>query len=106
MAIPIVMPRLGDFMTEGLVARWTKASGEHVDQGEVLAEIESEKLNYELEATADGILHTAVEEGATVAVDGIMAYLLAEGEAPPEPVTPSAPSAAVWRIPSAVASNS
>ncbi|MCI0796907.1 MAG: 2-oxo acid dehydrogenase subunit E2 [Chloroflexi bacterium] len=94
MAIPIVMPRLGDFMTEGLVARWTKASGEHVDQGEVLAEIESEKLNYELEATADGILHTAVEEGATVAVDGIMAYLLAEGEAPPEPVTPSAPSAA------------
>ncbi|MCH8870095.1 MAG: 2-oxo acid dehydrogenase subunit E2 [Chloroflexi bacterium] len=93
MAIPIVMPRLGDFMTEGLVAKWTKASGEHVDQGEVLAEIESEKLNYELEATADGILHTAVEEGATVAVDGIMAYLLAEGEAPPEPVTPAAPAA-------------
>ncbi|MDA0771127.1 MAG: hypothetical protein BZY79_03890 [SAR202 cluster bacterium Casp-Chloro-G4] len=94
MAIPIVMPRLGDFMTEGLVARWTKSSGEHIDQGEVLAEIESEKLNYELEATSTGILHHAVEEGATVEVDGIMAYLLAEGEAPPQPVAPAAPSSA------------
>ena len=80
MAIPIVMPRLGDFMTEGLVAKWTKPSGEHVEQGEVLAEIESEKLNYELEATSAGILHWAVEEGATVDVDGVMAYLLEEGE--------------------------
>jgi len=84
MAIPIVMPRLGDFMTEGLVAKWTKPTGEHVEQGDVLAEIESEKLNYELEATSAGILHWAVEEGATVDVDGVMAYLLEEGEAPPE----------------------
>ena len=89
MAIPIVMPRLGDFMTEGLVAKWTRPSGEHVEQGEVLAEIESEKLNYELEAAEAGIFHTVVDEGATVAVDGIMAYLLAEGEAPPEPEAPT-----------------
>jgi pyruvate dehydrogenase E2 component (dihydrolipoamide acetyltransferase) len=99
MAIPIVMPRLGDFMTEGLVAKWTKPSGEHVEQGEVLAEIESEKLNYELEATSAGILHWAVEEGATVDVDGVMAYLLEEGEAPPEAQAPASAVVAVAPTP-------
>lgn len=92
MATPIVMPRLGDFMTEGIVATWRKSSGEQVALGEVVADIESEKLNYELEATTAGIFHPVADEGATVAVDGIMAYLLAEGEAPPE--APSAPAAA------------
>lgn len=85
MAVQIVMPRLGDFMTEGLVARWTKSEGEPVTQGEKLAEIESEKLNYELEATSDGIFHPVAAEGETVAVDGIIGYLLAEGEALPPP---------------------
>ena len=103
MAIPIVMPRLGDFMTEGLVAKWTKPSGEHVEQGEVLAEIESEKLNYELEATSAGILHWAVEEGATVDVDGVMAYLLEEGEAPPEAQAPASAVVAVAPTPARAA---
>ena len=84
MADPIVMPRLGDFMTEGIVAKWTKSSGESVGQGEVIAEIESEKLNYELEAASAGILHTVAAEGATVLVDGLLGYVLAEGESPPE----------------------
>ena len=64
MAERIIMPRLGDFMTEGTVAKWAKASGETVAQGEVIAEIESEKLNYELEATRNGILHTVVADQA------------------------------------------
>jgi pyruvate dehydrogenase E2 component (dihydrolipoamide acetyltransferase) len=91
MAERIIMPRLGDFMTEGTVAKWAKASGETVTQGEVIAEIESEKLNYELEATRNGILHTLAAEGDTVQVDVVMAYLLDEGEAPPEPDAPAAP---------------
>ena len=86
MATPIVMPRLGDFMTEGQVGKWAKSPGEQVKQGEVIAEIESEKLNYDLEAASDGVLHTIVSEGDTVPVDGVMGYLLAEGEAPPETV--------------------
>ena len=84
MATPIVMPRLGDFMTEGIVTRFTKSSGAEVDQGEVIAEIETEKVNYDLEATKAGYFHPIVDEGATVAVDDIMGYLLAEGEEAPK----------------------
>ena len=94
MAVQIVMPRLGDFMTEGVVARWLKAKGDQVAQGETLAEIESEKLNYELEASSAGVFHPVADEGATVEVDGVIGYLLAEGEAPPEPVAPTTPVAA------------
>ena len=90
MAERIIMPRLGDFMTEGTIAKWAKASGETVTQGEVIAEIESEKLNYELEATRSGVLHTLAAEGDTVQVDVVMAYLLDDGETPPEPETPAA----------------
>ena len=92
MANPIVMPRLGDFMTEGTISKWNKAAGEGVEQGEVIAEIESEKLNYQLEAGGAGILHTVAGEGDVVPVDGIIGYLLAEGEAPPS-AEASAPAA-------------
>ncbi len=85
MAIPIVMPRLGDFMTEGIVTKFTKASGDNVSQGEVIAEIETEKVNYDLEATNSGVFHPVVHQGATVLVDDVMGYLLEEGETPPEP---------------------
>lgn len=93
MATPIVMPRLGDFMTEGTVIRLVKSKGDSVDRGEVVAEIETEKLNYDLEATEAGLFHPVVEEGASVDVDGLIGYLLAEGEAAPEPPPPRAPTA-------------
>ena len=83
MATPIVMPRLGDFMTEGVVSKFSKSIGDKVDQGEVIAEIETEKVNYDLEATVSGVFQPIVESGATVAVDAIMGYLLEEGETVP-----------------------
>lgn len=101
MAVQIVMPRLGDFMTEGIVARWAKSQGEAVAQGELIAEIESEKLNYELEATSDGFLHHAVDEGATVGVDDVIGHLLAEGEEPPQPQQPVAAAASPASAPAA-----
>ena len=84
MAIPIVMPRLGDFMTEGIVTKFTKTAGDSVAQGEVIAEIETEKVNYDLEATNSGLFHPVVDQGSTVLVDDVMGYLLEEGELPPE----------------------
>ena len=84
MAEEIVMPKLGMVMEEGTILRWTKQKGELVNKGEVIAEIETEKLNYELEAVASGIFHPVVEEGASVLVNGIAGYLLQEGEPPPK----------------------
>ena len=88
MATPIVMPRLGDFMTEGVVT-WNKSSGDAVTRGEPLAAIESEKLTYDLEAAEDGILHTVADSGATVPVDAVLGYFLAEGEEPPAAEKPA-----------------
>ena len=93
MATPIVMPRLGDFMTEGVVVRLARSRGDDVSQGEVIAEIETEKLNYDLESVAGGRFHPVVDEGATVAVDGLIGYVLAEGEEPPVQEAPTAPAA-------------
>ena len=93
MATPIVMPRLGDFMTEGTVVRLARSQGDEVNQGEVIAEIETEKLNYDLESVAGGRFHPVVDEGATVAVDGLIGYVLDEGEEPPAPEAAAAPAA-------------
>lgn len=79
-------------MTEGVVVRLAKSQGEAVGQGEVIAEIETEKLSYDLEAVAGGRFHPVVDEGATVAVDALIAYVLEEGEAAPSAETPSTPT--------------
>ena len=93
MAVTIVMPKLGQIMVEGIVNKWNKAAGDTVAAGEVIAEIETEKLNYDLEATGGGTFHPVVNEGAVVPVDGVLAYLLAEGESPPEPPQAAPPPA-------------
>ena len=90
MATPIVMPRLGDFMTEGTVVRLARSQGDQIGQGEVIAEIETEKLNYDLQSVAGGIFHPVVAEGATVEVDGLIAYVLEAGEKAPKAETSQA----------------
>lgn len=84
MPVRIVMPRLGDFMTEGMIAKLFKSPGEQVDRGQVIAEIETEKLNYDLEATDSGIFHPIVSEGDLVPVDELIGYLLAADEEIPD----------------------
>jgi len=89
MAVQIVMPKLGMVMTEGTIAKWSKQPNESVSQGDVIAEIETEKINYDLEATEDGIFHPIVSEGDVVQVDGLLGYLLKEGEDVPETPPPA-----------------
>ncbi|MEE9198327.1 MAG: dihydrolipoamide acetyltransferase family protein [Dehalococcoidia bacterium] len=85
MATSIRMPQLGMIMTEGTLAKWLKGPGETVQQGEPLAEITTEKITYELEAPEAGIFQPVAQEGEVVSVQGLIAYLLAEGESMPEP---------------------
>lgn len=84
MATEIVMPKLGMVMSEGTLSKWNKETGVRVKRGDVIAEIETEKLNYDLEATEDGILHHVASVGTEIPVDGLVGYLLAEGESVPE----------------------
>ncbi len=70
------LPRLSDALEEGIVTRWLKKPGEPVRQGEPLVEIETDKVNSELEAPADGILaEIVVGEGETARVGGVLARI-------------------------------
>lgn len=88
MATLIAMPRLGMIMTEGTLARWLKAEGEQIRRGDLIAEISTDKINYEIEAPDSGLLHQLVPEGSVVEVEGPLAYILAFGEALPVPELP------------------
>jgi len=67
MASRVIMPKLTDSMEEGVVVKWCKAEGEHVESGDVLAEIETDKAVMELEAFTSGTLRRVlVPEGTTV----------------------------------------
>ena len=79
----VVMPKLSDTMEEGKILRWLKKPGEHVAVGDVLAEVETDKADMELESEAEGVLgKILVEEGGSVAVGQAIAQLV-EGDAKP-----------------------
>ena len=73
MATKITMPRLSDTMTEGTVATWLKKVGDKVSEGDILAEIETDKATMEFEAfTAGTLLHIGINEGETAPVDSLL----------------------------------
>src|SRR6185436_10400130 len=77
----LIMPKAGDAMTEGKVVKWYKQPGDAVKKGEPIAEIETDKVNLDLEAETDGTLGAhAAKEGDMVPVGGVLARILAEGE--------------------------
>ncbi len=81
MAEIVKMPRLSDTMTEGVVAAWHKKVGDVVEEGDLLAEIETDKATMEFESFQEGtILYIGVEEGQAIPVDSVIAILGAEGE--------------------------
>ena len=79
------MPKLSDTMEEGTVIEWKKKSGDAVKKGDVLAEVESDKASFELEADADGVLSIVVEAGNPVPVGDLIANIGKAGEAPSPP---------------------
>ena len=81
MAIVINMPRLSDTMEEGTVASWLKKVGDYVEEGDILAEIETDKATMEFESFNEGtLLHIGVQEGETTKVDQLLAIIGDEGE--------------------------
>ena len=76
MAIVIRMPRLSDTMTEGTVAAWLKKVGDKISEGDILAEIETDKATMEFESFNEGtLLHIGVKDGQTAPVDSLLAIL-------------------------------
>lgn len=81
MAEVINMPRLSDTMEEGVVATWLKQIGDTVSEGDILAEIETDKATMEFESFYNGtLLHIGVQEGETAPVDALLCILGKEGE--------------------------
>ncbi|GAA4237114.1 pyruvate dehydrogenase complex dihydrolipoamide acetyltransferase [Postechiella marina] len=81
MAIVVNMPRLSDTMEEGTVAAWLKQVGDKIEEGDILAEIETDKATMEFESFNEGtLLHIGVQEGETTKVDELLAIIGDEGE--------------------------
>ncbi len=81
MATVVNMPRLSDTMEEGVVAQWLKKVGDKIEEGDILAEIETDKATMEFESFHDGVLlHIGVQEGETSPVDKLLAIIGEEGE--------------------------
>lgn len=81
MAEVILMPRLSDTMTEGVIAAWHKKVGDPVKKGELLAEVETDKATMELESYKDGtLLHIGSEKGGKLQVNDLLAIIGAPGE--------------------------
>jgi pyruvate dehydrogenase E2 component (dihydrolipoamide acetyltransferase) len=97
----VTMPKLSDTMEVGTILRWYKHEGEHVEAGEVLAEVETDKADMEVEASASGTLaEIRVQEGASAAVGAVIAVLAAteeQAQGVQRPVVPSSPPR--WTVP-------
>ena len=88
------MPKLSDTMEEGTVIEWKKKTGDAVKKGEVLAEVESDKASFELNADAEGVLSIVVDAGQAVPVGQVIANIGKAGEAPAKPTAKAMPDSA------------
>src|SRR5215813_14003609 len=81
MAEVILMPRLSDTMTEGVIADWHKKVGDTVKKGDLLAEVETDKATMELESYKDGtLLYIGVNKGGKLQVNDLLAIIGKAGE--------------------------
>src|ERR671917_815081 len=95
----VIMPKMGDAMEEGTLLRWLKQVGDEIAVGDPLAEIETDKVSLEIEATEAGVLSkTYVDEGATVPIGTPIAAI---GEESAEAAAPAQAEAAAEPEPAA-----
>ncbi|MFY9823077.1 MAG: biotin/lipoyl-containing protein, partial [Thermoanaerobaculia bacterium] len=83
MAQRIVMPSFGMYTAEGSLGRWLVAAGSAVQAGDLIVEVVTEKATYEVESPGSGILHPVAVEGEKLTVEGLIGWILEDGEAPP-----------------------
>src|ERR1700685_2367788 len=94
MSVSVVMPQLGESVTEGTVTRWLKKEGEQVTADEPLLEVSTDKVDTEIPAPASGILRgIVVDEDETVAV-GAQLAVIEDADAPAASPAPAAPAPA------------
>ncbi len=104
MAVEVIMPKAGMDMQEGKIIQWFKNVGDKVSEGDALLEIETDKVNMEVEAPADGVLLAKYyEDGEVVPVVTVIAFVGAEGEKVEQPAGSAAPTAAPAAAPVPVA---
>jgi pyruvate dehydrogenase E2 component (dihydrolipoamide acetyltransferase) len=94
----INMPKLSDTMEEGTIVEWKKKSGDEVKSGDVLAEVESDKATFDLEADADGVLQILVEQGVPAKIGAPIATI-GEAGAPAQAEPAPKPRAQAARAP-------
>ncbi|HEK9098944.1 2-oxo acid dehydrogenase subunit E2 [Bacillus pfraonensis] len=99
MAVEVVMPKLGMAMKEGIVTAWNIKTGDHVTKGESIASINSEKIEMEIEAPADGtVLDIAIEEDQGVPPGTVICYIGKPNEAVPQHEEQSTPENPALKI--------
>jgi len=104
MATPIIMPKFGMTQTEATVVRWLAADGQTVQAGDPLLEVETDKVNMEVEAPASGVLRgIGVQEGHVVPVTQVIGYIVQPGESLPPRAEASAAAPAAAQIAAPVA---
>ena len=85
----INMPKLSDTMEEGTIVEWKKKTGDQVKTGDVLAEVESDKATFDLEAESDGVLSILVDQGVPAKIGAPIARIGDAAEAPPAKTKPA-----------------
>ena len=90
----IVVPTLGESVTEATVAKWLKKAGDAVRKDETLVELETDKVSVEVSAPEAGVLTEIVaQQGATVVIGALLGHLGAAGaQVTPQPVAAAAPA--------------
>lgn len=103
MATDFLMPKLGLTMEEGTILEWLVPSGQRITPGMAVLRIETDKVESDVEAAGEGVLHHIADVGSTHPCGAVIALLLADGEQPPAVNTPAPAAAVASAAPAAVA---